>query len=53
MSDWVSEDKIFKTLVDYGLEDGINKLITEAREVSLSDHSSFDDITAIAIKWSE
>lgn len=53
VSDWVSEDKIFKTLGDCGLEDGINKLIVKVKEISLSTRNSFDDITAIAIKWSE
>ena len=52
MSDWISEDRIFKTLIDCRLEDGINKLIVEAKENSLNAKNFFDDITAIAIKWS-
>ncbi|MDF2589162.1 MAG: hypothetical protein K0S41_3003 [Anaerocolumna sp.] len=51
LSDWVSEDSIFKTLVEYGLEDGVNCLIIEAKEKSLNKQNFFDDITAIAIKW--
>jgi len=29
MSDWISKEKIFKTLIDYGLEDGIDILISK------------------------
>lgn len=53
LSDWVSEEKIFKTLTGNSLEDGANKLIAEAKELSLAKYNLFDDITAIAIKWSE
>jgi serine/threonine protein phosphatase PrpC len=53
MSDWIPEDKIFKTLIDCGLRDGINKLIGDAKEASLNAQNYFDDITAIAIKWKE
>lgn len=51
LSDWVSEDSIFKTLVAYDLEDGNNSLIIEAKEKTLNKQNFFDDITAIAIKW--
>lgn len=50
MSDWISKDKIFKTLIDCGLENGINNLIVESKEIALSTQNYFDDITAIAVK---
>ena len=53
MSDWVSKEKIFKTLIDYGLEDGVAHLISESKELALNAQSYFDDITAIAVKWTE
>lgn len=53
ISDWVSEHDIFKTITDLGLEAGIRKLIADAKDTSLKSCNNFDDITAIAIKWSK
>lgn len=53
LSDWVSEDRSIKTLLAYGLEVGVKSLIAEAKEISNNKQSSYDDITAIAIKCIE
>lgn len=49
LSDWIDSETIFKTLKNSGIKNGINELIPRAKELSLADHNSYDDITAIAI----
>ena len=49
MSNWVSENDIFKTVTDLGVEAGIRKLITDAKDTSLNSCNNFDDITALQL----
>jgi len=48
LSDWIKPDDIFSILSEYGVKDGIEKLIPQAKEKSLADNNYIDDITAIA-----
>jgi serine/threonine protein phosphatase PrpC len=51
LSDWIDPETIFKTLENNGIKNGINELIPRAKEISLADHNSYDDITAIAVHF--
>lgn len=53
MGDWISKEKIFETLDEFGLEDGIEILISESKELAINAQNYFDDITAIVVKWVE
>ncbi len=53
MSDWISKEKIFETLNEYGVENGIEMLISESKRLAIDSQNYFDDITAIAVKWFE
>ena len=51
LSDWITPEKIFETLYDYGINNGVNSLISRAKEISLTNHNYYDDITAIAVRY--
>lgn len=51
LSDWILPVEIFKRINKDGIKAGVDNLICQAKEKSLADHNSFDDITAIALSF--
>jgi serine/threonine protein phosphatase PrpC len=51
LSDWIKPDDIFTRIADYGVKAGVEELILQAKEESLSHSHYYDDITAIAISF--
>ncbi len=51
MSDWISPEDMFKTIKNGGVKNGVEELISLSKQISIADHKSFDDITAIAVLY--
>jgi len=49
LSDWIKPDSVFGTLESHGVEDGVNTLLRQAKEISFTEKLYYDDITAIAV----
>ena len=52
LSDWVTPENILTALNEYGIENGVQNLVSNAKELSLRNDNYYDDITAIAIHYS-
>ena len=51
LSDYIKADDIFTGLANFGIQEGTDRLISQAKEISLSNHNYYDDITAIAVSF--
>jgi|GEM_PF-2307762 len=51
LSNWVSQDNIFKSIKKNGLQKGVDDLIETAKQLSLKTDKKFDDTTALALQW--
>lgn len=53
LGDWITKERIFHVLNEYKLDYGIDQLIYEAKENSLRKNLYFDDITVLAVRWTD
>ena len=51
LSDWIEPDAIVSAISEKGIKDGIDTLIRQAKDTSLSSNNYYDDITAIALSF--
>jgi serine/threonine protein phosphatase PrpC len=51
LSDHLTPDRMFDAIIKYGIYDGVNNLISQAKEIALSKTKYYDDITAIAVQF--
>ena len=50
LSDWITPNYILAALTENGIKNGIDKLIPQAKGMSLASLNYFDDITAVAVQ---